>query len=127
MKAIFRRHIRHAEDCPLASAQQTSNMRFRLTRCDKCQRKEEYSHLVRGKLCHRSFRHLITYEGQQLDVVSLLNGDSRLHNRSSTLEHGCTAEELLKRQLYLLHRIGLSTAREVQGLISGVVQSPTSL
>ena len=43
-----------------------------------------------------------TYQGQKLYVVSLLNGDSGLHNRPSTFENGCTTEELLYYQLEFL-------------------------
>ena len=36
-----------------------------------------------------------THECQELYVMSLLNSDSSLHNRPSTFENGCAAEELL--------------------------------
>lgn len=74
-----------------------------------------------------SVKYLITYKRQQLNIMSLLNGDSRLHNRSTTLKHGCTAEKLLHCQLRALHRIDLWTAHAIVGRMNVGVQSPMCL
>ena len=116
MKAVVRRHVCHPKNCVISiSSMADGSENLGLTGSDKGQWEEKDCHLERDvsqimRLEGGFF--FDTYKCQKLYVVSLLNGDGGLHNRPSTFENGCTAEELLYCQLEFLRGYLIESRRK---------------